>query len=158
MLLKIGTRTIVEKLVAYKVLESGENELTESAKLERLLRENQATPEDPIMIVYYDPKEVPNGRREIWIPIQKQVKGIDTKSIGPIKAGFLVMGGTDHTVEYYHKVLQKKIEEWGLELDTKIYSIEGTYQPEQFDMSYGDFVDEDASEHWTTEILIPVKE
>lgn len=158
MLLKIGVRTIVEKLVAYKVLESGEYELIESAKLERLLHEAHASPEDPVMIVYYDPKEVPNGRREIWIPIQKQVNGIDTKSVGPIKAGFLVMGGTDHTVEYYYNVLYKQIEEWGLKPDTKIYSIEGTYQPEQFDMSYGDFVDEDASEHWTTEILIPVKE
>lgn len=158
MLLKIGIRTLVEPLVAYKVLESGENELIESAKLERSLRARHAIPEDPIMIVYYEPKNTPNGRREIWIPIHKRVKGVNIKSIGPIKAGFLVMGGTDHTVEHYYDVLYKQIEEWELEPDTKINSIEGTYQPEQFDMSYGDFVDEDAPEHWTTEILIPVKE
>jgi hypothetical protein len=36
-------------------------------------------------------------------------------------------------------------------------SIEAIYQPDQYGLSYGSFIDEDAQETWTTEILIPVE-
>jgi hypothetical protein len=158
MLLKLGVRTTRKRLVAFKVLKPGSNEIIESAKLSRTLHEKFVKIEDPTMIVYYGPKNNKDVEREIWIPIQEKVKGVDIKFVEPIRAGFLVMAGMDHTIEYYYDELYKHLEERGLTPSTKIFSIEADYQPEQFDMSYGDFVDEDAQEEWSTEILIPVEE
>ena len=158
MLLKLGVRTTRKRLVAFKVLKPGSNEIIESTKLSRTLHEKFAKTEDPTMIVYYDPKNNKDSKREVWIPIQEIVEGVDYKFVEPIRAGFLVMTGTDHTIEYYYDVLFKHLEERGLKPNGKIFSIEADYQPDQFDMSYGDFVDEDAQEEWSTEILIPVEE
>ena len=158
MLLKLGIRNTKKRLVAFKVLKPDSNEIIESAQLSRTLHEKFAKTEDPTMIVYYGPKNNKDTKREVWIPIKETVEGIDIKIVEPIRAGFLVMSGTDHTIEYFYDLLYKHIEERGLTPNTKIFSIEADYQPEQFEMSYGDFVDEDAQEEWSTEILIPVEE
>jgi hypothetical protein len=158
MLLKLGVRTTTKKLVAYKVLEFGANEIIESAKLSRTLSEKIAKYKAPSMIVYYDPKNNPNYNREIWIPIKKKIEGIKTKIIDPFKAGFLVMSGTEHSMDYYYNVLYEYLREQELSPSNKICSIEVSYLPEQFNMSFGDFIDEDAQEEWTIEILIPLKQ
>jgi hypothetical protein len=158
MLLKLGVRTTTKKLVAYKVLELGANEIIETAKLSRTLLEKIAKFDAPSMIVYYDPRDSPNCRREVWIPTKKKIEGIKTKVIDPFRAGFLLMSGTDHSIDYYYKVLYEYLKEQELTPSKKICSVEVSYPPDQFDMSFGDFIDEDAQEEWTIEILIPIKQ
>jgi len=66
--------------------------------------------------------------------------------------------GTANPVEYYYEKLYTYIEEQGLKPGTEMCSVEAVYQPDEYGLSYGSFIDEDTPEHWKTEIMIPVKE
>jgi len=155
---KIGLKTTIKELVAYKTLKPGENEIVECAKLSGALHKLDAKPSDPNMVLFYDPKDDPGCRREVIIPIEKEVEGIETKMMPEIKVAFLVFVGTDQPIEYYYEQLYKYIEDQGLKPASSMCSIEAVYQPHDFNLSYGSFIDEDSAEAWHTEIMIPVEE
>ena len=155
---KIGLKTTIKELVAYKTLKPGENEIVECAKLSGELHKLDAKPSDPNMVLFYDPKDDPGCRREVIIPIEKEVEGIETKMMPEIKVAFLVFVGTDQPIEYYYEQLYKYIEDQGLKPASSMCSIEAVYQPHDFNLSYGSFIDEDSAEAWHTEIMIPVEE
>jgi effector-binding domain-containing protein len=155
---KLGLKTTIKELVAYKTLNPGENEVIECAKFSGELHKLGAQARDPNMVLYYDPKDAPGCRREVLIPIEKKVEGIDFKMMPEIKVAFLVFIGTDQPIEYYYEELYKFIENEGLKPASSICSLEAVYQPDEFNLSYGSFIDEDNPEHWRTEIMIPVVE
>ena len=155
---KIGVKTTVSELVAYKTLKTGESEVVEVAKLNKELYEKGARPRDPTMVLFYDPKDEPGCRREVIIPIDREVGGVDTKMMPEIKVAFLVFIGTSRPVESYYEELYRYIEERGLKPASDMCSIEAVYQPAEYGLSYGSFIDEDTPEHWSTEIMIPVVE
>lgn len=155
---KIGLKTTIKELVAYKTLKPGENEIVECAKLSGELHKLDAKPSDPNMVLFYDPKDDPGCRREVIIPIEKEVEGIETKMMPEIKVAFLVFVGTNQPIEYYYEQLYKYIEDQGLKPASSMCSIEAVYQPHDFNLSYGSFIDEDSAEAWHTEIMIPVEE
>jgi effector-binding domain-containing protein len=155
---KIGVKTTIRELVAYKTLRPGESEVVECARLNRELYEKGARHRDPTMVLFYDHKDEPGCRREVLIPIDREVKGVDTKMMPEIKVAFLVFIGTDKPVEYYYGELGRYMEERGLRPASDMCSIEAVYQPAEYGLSYGSLIDEDTSEHWSTEIMIPVAE
>jgi effector-binding domain-containing protein len=155
---KIGVKTTIRELVAYRVLKLGENEVTECARLNSELYRKGARPKDPTMVLFYDPKDEPGCRREVLIPVDREVEGVDTKMMPEIKVAFLVFIGTENPVEYYYEKLYEYIEEQGLKPGTEMCSIEAVYQPNEYGLSYGSLIDEDTPEHWRTEIMIPVEE
>jgi effector-binding domain-containing protein len=155
---KIGVKMTIRELVAYRELKPGENEVAECAKLNSELYRKDARPKDPTMVLFYDPKDEPGCRREILIPVNRAVEGVDTKMMPEIKVAFLVFVGTANPVEYYYERLHEYIEEQGLKPRTEMCSVEAVYQPKEYGLSYGSFIDEDTSEHWKTEIMIPVEE
>jgi effector-binding domain-containing protein len=155
---KIGLKTTVKELVAYKTLKEGENEVVECAKLSGELHRLNANPRDPNMVLYYDAKDAPGCRREVMIPIDRAVEGVETKMMPEMKVAFLVFIGTTHSIEHYYEELYKYIASVGLKPATGMCSLEAVYQPDEFNLSYGSFIDEDNSEHWRTEIMIPVEE
>jgi len=61
-------------------------------------------------------------------------------------------------VEHYYGELYRYMEEQGLKPSAQMCSIEAVYQPAEYGLSYGSFIDEDTPEHWSTEIMIPVVE
>ncbi len=155
---KIGLKTTIKELVAYRKIEPGANDVIECAKLSGELHKLGARPGDPNMVLYYDPKDNSGCRREVLIPINKEVEGIDTKMMPVMKVAFLVFIGTDQPVEYYYEALYKYIDAEGLKPASAMCSVEAVYQPHEFNLSYGSFIDEDNAEHWRTEIMIPVEE
>jgi effector-binding domain-containing protein len=155
---KIGVKTTIRELVAYKVLEPGDNEVTECAKLSRALYEKGVKPKDPTMVLFYDPKDEPGCRREVLIPVEREVDGMDTKMMPELRVAFLVFIGTSRPVEHYYEELYKYIEERGLKPSSEMCSIEAVFQPAEYGLSYGSFIDEDTPEHWSTEIMVPVEE
>ncbi len=154
---KMGVKTTVRELVAYRELKPGENEVAECARLNGILYRKDARPRDPSMVLFYDPKDEPGCRREVLIPVEREAEGVDTKMMPEIKVAFLVFVGTDNPVSYYYEKLYEYIEERGLKPGSEMCSIEAVYQPKEYGLSYGSFIDEDTSEHWRTEIMIPVE-
>ena len=155
---KIGLKTTVKELVAYRKIEPGKNDVIECAKLSGELHKLGVRTGDPNMVLYYDPKDDPGCRREVLIPIEKEVEGIDTKMMPEIKVAFLVFIGGKQPIEYYYDELYKYIEAEGLKPASSLCSVEAVFQPDEFNLSYGSFIDEDNPEHWRTEIMIPVEE
>jgi effector-binding domain-containing protein len=158
MIEKIGLKTTIKELVVYKVLKLGENETVECAQLSRKLREAGAKLKEPTMVLFHDDRNYNNCKKEVMIPVEKEVEGFDTKINEEIKVAFLVFKGTDKPIGYYYDKLYDYIEEQGLEPATVFCSIEAVYQPYEYGLSYGSFIDEDTPEYWSTEIMIPVKE
>jgi len=154
---KMGVKTTIRELVAYRELKPGENEVTECAMLNAVLYKKGAKPKDPAMVLYYDPKGEAGCRREVLIPVDREVEGVDTKMMPEIKVAFLVFIGTANPVEHYYGRLHEYIEAQGLKPSSEMCSIEAVYQPAEYGLSYGSFIDEDTSEHWRTEIMIPVE-
>ncbi len=155
---KIGLKTTIKELVAYNTLEPGQNEVVECAKLSGKLHQLDARPRDPNMVLYYDSKDTPGCRREVIIPIDREVEGVETKMMPEMKVAFLVFIGTDQPIEYYYEELNKYIASVGLKPVGHMCSLEAVYQPDEFNLSYGSFIDEDNSEKWRTEIMMPVEE
>ncbi len=153
---KIGVKTTMKELVAYKTLKPGENEVVECAKLSGELHRLGARARDPNIVLYYDPKDEPECRREVMIPVDNEVEGVQSKMMPEMKVAFLVFTGTDKPVEYYYDELYKYIENQGLKPATDMCSLEAVYQPDEFNLSYGSFIDEDNPEQWKTEIMIPL--
>ncbi|OGD52738.1 hypothetical protein A3K81_05370 [Candidatus Bathyarchaeota archaeon RBG_13_60_20] len=154
---KIGVKTTIREMVAYRALKSGESEVVELARLNKELYEKGARPRDPTMVLFYDPKEEPECRREVLIPVDREVEGVATKMMPELKVAFLVFIGTSRPVESYYEELYRYIEERGLRPASGMCSIEAVYQPAEYGLSYGSLIDEDAPEHWSTEIMIPVE-
>lgn len=155
---KIGVKMTIRELVAYRELKPGENEVTECAKLNSELYRKGARPKDPTMVLFYDPKDEPGCRREVLIPVDREVEGVETKMMPEIKVAFLVFVGTANPMEHYYEVLYDYIETQGLRPGTEMCSVEAVYQPHEYGLSYGSLIDEDTPEHWRTEIMIPVEE
>jgi len=107
---KIGLKTTLRELVAYKILEPNENEVIECARLSGELHKRGIRSGDPNMILYYDPKDDPGCRREVLIPVDKEIKGIKTKMMPEMKVAFIVFIGTDKPMEYYYEELYKYID------------------------------------------------
>ncbi len=155
---KMGVKTTYPELVAYRAIEPGQNEVVECAKLNGELHKKDARPKDPSMVLFYDPKDSPGCRREVMIPVEREVEGVDTKMMPEIKVAFVVFIGTHQPVEYYYEQLYEYIKDVGLKPASDVCSLEAVYQPDEFNLSYGSFIDEDNAEHWRTEIMIPVEE
>jgi effector-binding domain-containing protein len=155
---KIGVKTTIRELVAYRMLKPGEDEVTECARLNSELYTKGARPKDPTMVLFYDHKDEPGCRREVLIPVDREVEGVYTKMMPEIKVAFLVFIGTANPVEYYYGKLYEYIEGQGLKPGAMMCSVEAVYQPDEYGLSYGSFIDEDTPEHWRTEIMIPVEE
>ena len=155
-ILHIGVKTLDPQLVAYKALEPGDSDTEAFAEINAELHAKGVKTSDPTMIIYYDPKEAPSCRREVMIGVDRAAEGIPTKRLPRIKAAFVVYAGTKN-IGYYYEELKKYMESSGLRQAGGFCSIEAIYQPDQYGLSYGSFIDEDAQETWTTEILIPVE-
>lgn len=158
MIEKIGVKTTPEELVAYMELKPGENELIVSGMLNKQLSEKHVRIGDPHMIIYYDSKDDPKAHREVAVPVQHEVEGVQTKKMPGKKVAFLVYIGTDKPVSFYVETLEKFIEDEGLKRGDAFHCIEAVFQPDEFNLSYGSFVDEDAPEYWRNEIMMPVEE
>jgi effector-binding domain-containing protein len=158
MIEKIGLKTTVKELVAYKRIEPNESEVLECAKLSGKLHKLGVRTGDPNMVLYYDPKDDPGCRREVLIPIDKEIDGIDTKMMQEMRVAFLVFIGANKPVEYYYEELYKFIYAEGLKPASSLCSVEAIYQPDEFNLSVGSFIEEDTPEYWRTEIMIPVEE
>ncbi len=154
----MGVRTTQPELVAYKTLEPDESEAVALAELNAELRRKGARPREPTMIVFLDPRDASDCRREVMIPVEGAVEGVRTKMLPSMKAGFIVYSGTEKPIDYYYETLLKHLEERGLTPSGGVCSIEVVYPPEQVGLSYGSFIDEDAQEQWKTEIIVPVED
>ena len=158
MIIKIGVKTLGNQLVAYRELKAGENEAEAFAKLNAEAHAKGARVADPTMIIYYDPKEAKACRREVLVPVNREAEGLKTKKLPDIRAGFIVYSGTSKPLEYYYEELEKHLKERGLKPTAKNFcSMEAVYQPDNFNLSSGSFIDEDSQDTWSTEILIPIE-
>jgi len=158
MIVKIGVKTLTDQLVAYRELNSGEDEAEAFAKLNAEAQEKGVKVSDPTMIIYYDPKDVKGCRREVLVPVDREVQGLKTRKLPPLRAGFIVYSGTTHPVEYYYEELKKHLDARGMKPATGSFcSMEAVYQPDTYGLSSGSFIDEDVQENWTTEILVPIE-
>jgi len=160
MIIKIGVKTTEPELVAYLEVNPEESETMALAKLNSLISSKGVKPRDPSMIVYIDEKENPGCRKEVMIPLNKEVKGIPSKVFPQLRAGFLVFADVERPITYYYDLLLKHLEE--RELKPKHYgictSIEAIYEPEQFGYGNMSLVDEDKPEVYETEIIIPIED
>jgi len=157
MILHIGVKDLDSQLVAYKILKPGESETLGIVELNSQLRKMGIKVREPTMIIYYDPKEDPNCRREVVIGIDREVEGVNTKRLPEIKAAFIVFAGGDRSSDYFYNELVKYVESIGLKTSNSFYGIEAIWPPEQYELSNGSFIDEDSQEIWKTEILIPLE-
>ncbi len=158
MIIKIGVKTLGDVLVAYRELKAGESEIEAFAKLNAEAHAKGARVADPTMIIYYDPKDAKGCRREVLVPVNKEVEGLKTRKLPDIRAGFIVYSGTNQPPEYYYEELEKHLKERGLKPASKSFcSMEAVYQPDNFNLSSGSFIDEDSQDTWSTEILIPIE-
>jgi len=92
------------------------------------------------------------------IPIDTAVDGLETKQMPEIRVAFIVFSGTHNPIGFYYERLYEYIEEQGLKPGSEMCSFEAVYQPDEFNLSYGSFIDEDNPETWKTEIMVPVVE
>ena len=157
MINKIGVKTTIKEMVAFKVLPPGADDVIEGAKFSGEVYKAGATPHDPTMVLYYDAKDAPGCRKELMIPIDAKVEGLDTKQMPVLRVAFIVFSGTYNPIEFYYEKLNEYIEMQGLKKTSDMCSLEATYQPDEFNLSYGSFIDEDNPETWKTEIMIPVE-
>jgi effector-binding domain-containing protein len=155
---KIGIKTTVKELVAYKILAPGADDVMETARFNGQVHKAGGRPKDPIMVLYHDPKDDPGCKKEVLIPIDEKVDGLDIKEMDEMKVAFLLYNGSHHPIEYYYEKLNEYIKEQGLKPASDMCSIEAVYQPDEFNLSYGSFIDEDNPETWKTEIMIPIAE
>jgi effector-binding domain-containing protein len=153
---KIGIKTTIPELVAYKEIPPGANDIVESAKFSGELHKAGARPRDPTMVFFYGSKDDPGCKKEVMIPIDKEVEGLNTKQLPKIKVGFIVFSGTYNPVEYYYEKLEEHINEQGYS-SSNTCTIEATFQPDEFNLTYGSFIDEDNPETWKTELMIQVE-
>lgn len=154
---KIGIKTTLEELVAYKVLPPGSDDVLECAKFSGEVYKAGATPHDPTMILFYDPKDDPGCRKEVLIPIDTEVDDLDTKQMPVIRVAFIVYSGTHKPIEFYYDKIYEYIAKQGLKPSSEMCSFEAVYQPDEFNLSYGSLIDEDNPETWRTEIMVPVE-
>jgi effector-binding domain-containing protein len=158
MIVKIGVKTLIPELVAYHELLPGEKEVEALARLNAEAHNKGARPKDPTIIVYKDPKGSKDCRIEVLVLIDKEVPGLNIKKLPEIRAGFIVFSGTRYSLEHYYEELSNYIREKGLvPVNIGFCSMEAVYQPDTYGLSTGSFIDEDAQDYWTTEILIPVE-
>jgi len=97
------------------------------------------------MVVHYDPPDTKNARRELMIPINGPVVGLETKTFPSVRGAFLVYKGTDTSQEEYYAVLRKYIDEGDLKASDEIHNIEIMYVPEDLD-----------AQDFTIELMIPL--
>ncbi len=158
MIEKIGVKTLIEEPVAYKALEPGEDETAEAARFSGFLYRMGAGPRDPQMVVYYGPPGEGDTRKEVLIPIENPVEGVDWRMMPALRVAFLVYIGAQKSVDHYYRELEGYIEGRGLKRGEAFYSIEAIYQPDEFNLSVGSLIDEDTPEYWRNELMIPVEE
>ena len=153
---KIGIKTTIPDLVAYRELAPGADDIIECAKFSGEVHKAGARTKDPTMVFYYGSKDDPSCKKEVMIPIEKEVEGLDTKMMPKIKVGFIVYSGTYNPEEHYMEKLMEYIEAQGYTAQ-KSCIIEATFQPDEFNLSYGSFIDEDNPETWKTEIMVQIE-
>jgi len=144
----MGIRTTDPVMVAYRELESEEEEATAVSHLLGILLGQypyDVDKYDHSMVVHYDPPNAAKPRRELMIPIYGPVVGVETKTFPSVRGAFLVYKDTDTSQEEYYELLQKQIEEGGHEASGEIHSIEIMYVPEDLD-----------SQDFTIELMIPL--
>jgi len=62
---KIGIKTTMKELVAYKTLPLGADDVLECAKFSGEVYKAGASPRDPTTILFYDHKDDPGCRKEV---------------------------------------------------------------------------------------------
>jgi len=147
-ILHMGIRTTDAIEVAYRELEPGEAEAPAiSQLLGVLIGQNPYDVDkyDHSMVVHYDPPDTKDARRELMIPINGPVVGLETKTFPSVRGAFLVYKGTDTSQEEDYAVLRKYIDEGDLKASDEIHSIEIMYVPEDLD-----------SQDFTIELMIPL--
>ena len=100
---------------------------------------------DHSMVVHYDPPWRPNRRRELLIPVDMPMEGVETRKLLSMRVVFLVFKGTDKTMEEYYDYMRGYMAQSGLEASEEIYSVEIMYVPESVD-----------EQDYTMEIMIPL--
>ncbi|MBQ04228.1 hypothetical protein CL673_05910 [Candidatus Bathyarchaeota archaeon] len=148
MILHLGIRTTDPIKVAYKVLRPWESEGPAISQLLSLLIGQHSIDVDKYihsMVVQYDPTKDTNTRRELMVPINGSVVGLETKVFPSIRGAFLVYKDTDTSQEECYKILRKYIENQGHETSNEFHSIEIMYIPEDLD-----------AQDFTIEIIIPL--
>ena len=136
MILHMGVRTTQPVQVAYKHLLPGEDEAPAIAELlGTLIRQNPYRYDvyDHSMVVHYDPPDTLNRRRELLIPVDGPMAGVETRELPSMRVIFLVFKGTDKTMEEYYDYLRGYMEQSGLEASREIYNVEIMYVPESVD-------------------------
>ncbi|MBM3291116.1 hypothetical protein FJY84_00380 [Candidatus Bathyarchaeota archaeon] len=159
MITKIGIKNVLPELVAYEEIQPGEDETIALAKLTTLISTLGEKPKDPGMVMFIDNMMDPNCRKEVMVPIDRVVPGLKTKMTPATRAGFLVFQTSNNPIEYYYEELLKYIKEKGLKpkINTFCTSIEAIFQPDTFNYSTMDFVDEDKPDTYEIEIIIPIE-
>ena len=148
MILHMGVRTTQPVQVAFKRLLPDEDEAPAVAELlGTLIRQNLYRYDvyDHSMVVHYDPPENSNRRRELLIPVDRSMAGVETRELPSMRVVFLVFKGTDKTMEEYYDYLRDYMEKSGLEASEEIHSVEIMYVPESVD-----------EQDYTMEIMIPL--
>jgi len=144
----MGIRTTDAIDVAYRMLEPGEAEAPAISQLLGILigqNPYDVDKYDHSMVVHYDPPDTKDARRELMIPINGQVVGLETKTFPSVRGAFLVYKGTDTSQEEYYAVLRKYIDEGDLKASDEIHNIEIMYVPEDLD-----------AQDFTIELMIPL--
>jgi len=147
-ILHMGIRTTDAIDVAYRMLEPGEAEAPAISQLLGILigqNPYDVDKYDHSMVVHYDPPDTKNARRELMIPINGPVVGLETKTFPSVRGAFLVYKGTDTSQEEYYAVLRKYIDEGDLKASDEIHNIEIMYVPEDLD-----------AQDFTIELMIPL--
>lgn len=136
MILHYGVRTTEPDLMVYKPLEPDENEATVIAGLLREIRapRDVRNPRfDHSIVTYYDPPDVEDRRREVLIPVAREVEGLLTRTLPSMKVAFLVFKGAEYPVELYYQRLQEYIDAENLHVSDDVYSYEVMYVPDDAD-------------------------
>lgn len=160
MIIKIGIKTTEPELVAYRDVEFGENEASALATLNASISSKGVKPRDPSMVVYLDDMKKIECRKEVMIPLDKEIPGVPSKIFPRIRVGFILFADVVRPISYYYEQLLKHLEE--LKVKPKVggmcTSIEAIYEPEQFGYGNMSLVDEDKSEVYETEVMIPIED
>ena len=144
----MGIRTTDPIEVAYLGLDPGEAEAPAISRLLGLLigqNPFDVDKYDHSIVVQYDPPGGMKARRELMIPINGPVVGVETKIFPSVRGAFLVYKDTDTSQEEYYEVLRRYIDEGGHKAPEEIHSIEIMYVPEDLD-----------SQDFTIELMIPL--
>jgi effector-binding domain-containing protein len=144
----MGVRTTNPVKGAYRKLEPDDEEASAIYELLCKINDEYEFGEDVYyhsMVLHYDSPRMSNSKREIFIPVRANLKGVKTKTLPSMRVAFLVFKGTDASVQERYKQLRDYMKQTGLTPKGDIHSIEVMYVPESVD-----------EQDYSIEIMIPI--